>query len=36
LELLEYHPGASTPPRIDLGRYDVIPVTALGSTSGRP
>ena len=35
LELLEYHPGASTPPRIDLGRYDVIPVTALGSPEGR-
>lgn len=36
LELLEYHPGASAPPLIDLGRYEVIPVTALGSPNGRP
>jgi hypothetical protein len=36
LELLEYQPGSSAPPRIDLSNYEVIPVTALSSPNVRP
>lgn len=36
LEVLEYHPGATPPPVIDLQHYEVIPVTDLISPSDKP
>lgn len=36
LEMLEYLPGAAAPPTIDLGAYEVIPISALSSPNGRP